>query len=130
MLRDLEELTYAASFELRKSTLALAGSIAEALLFTFLKAQESFISVRRGRPFVLDAGESLQTFVNVFNRYFTDRFPEDLLPDEVVSYRDLIHVNREVSSDPNVLKEAAPNMLRILNNLLDEFAKAFRHRIK
>ncbi len=126
VLRDLRELTDAASFELYKSVLALTGSIAEALLFTFLKPQESLISAKRGRAFVLDPGETLQTFVNVFNRYFADRFPEDLLPDDVVSYRDLIHVNREASSDPDFIREAAPNMLRILNGLVGEFTKGTR----
>ncbi len=130
--RDLAELVSVASAELAKSVVCLAGSVLEAVLFGFLKGQESFITARRiakgltpeEAEFTVDAEESLQTYVNVFNRYFSDQFPQDLLPDSVVRYRDLIHVNREAESAPETCTEASENMLRILDALLGELNRS------
>jgi hypothetical protein len=102
---------------------ALGGSALEGILFGFLKGQESFISKRRGEPFALNPEESLRTFVNVFNRYFADQFPKGLLPDMVATYRDLIHPNREASSAPEILEEAARDMLRRLNSILGQLSE-------
>ena len=124
ILRDLAELVSSASAELKKSVVSLAGSILEAVLFGFLKGQESYISARRGAEFAVDPQESLRTYVNVFNRYFSGQFPKDLLPDFVVSYRDLIHVSREVASSPEICHEASRNMLRVLDTLLGELNQA------
>ena len=124
ILRDLAELVSAASAELKKSVVCLAGSILEGVLFGFLKGQEPYISARREAEFVVDPEESLQTYVNVFNRYFSNQFPKDLLPDFLVAYRDLIHINHEVEASPQVCHEASRNMLRILDTLLGELTQA------
>jgi hypothetical protein len=124
ILRDLAELVLAASAEFKKSVVTLAGSILEGVLFGFLKGQEPYISARREAEFVVDPEESLQTYVNVFNRYFSNQFPKDLLPDFVVSYRDLIHVSHEVAASPQICHEASRNMLRILDTLLGELTQA------
>ncbi len=123
ILRDLKELISAASCELVKGVVSLAGSILEAVLFGFLKGQETFIAARRGGPFILEPGGSLQDFVKVFNRYFGDQFPKGLLPDVVVAYRDLIHINREISSTPEICQQPARDMLRILDSLLGHLTR-------
>lgn len=48
ILRDLTELVSAASAGFEKATTILAGSILEAILYTFLKGQENYIAGRRG----------------------------------------------------------------------------------
>lgn len=127
ILRDLSELISAASHELEKTVAILAGSILEALLFGFLKGQESFITARLGKKFILNPKkDGLQKFVNVFNCHFRDRFPIGRLTDIVVRYRDLIHFNCEVSSSPEICQEASRFMLRILNTLLGQLAQAGR----
>jgi hypothetical protein len=123
ILRDLSELILAASSDLEKAVVSLGGSILEGILFGFLKGQESYITAMRGQPFEVDPGESLQTYINIFNRYFGNHFPKGLISDIVVTYRDLIHVSREVSTAPGFCSQAAQDLPRILNGLLSHLAE-------
>jgi hypothetical protein len=47
-----------------------------------------------------------------------------MLPDIVVTYRDLVHVNRELSLPPQICKQASRHMLRLLDKLLGQLAIA------
>jgi hypothetical protein len=117
IVRDLSELVSAATFENEKSVILLAGSILESVLFCFIQAQNDFISARRGSPFMFDPEQSLGNYVNIFNRYFSALFA---IPDLVVGYRDIIHINRELQHVPNICRSAAPEMLRLLDGLLEK----------
>ncbi len=93
IVRDLRELVSVASSEHEKACATLAGSILEAILFSFLLWQEAQIAARRGSPFTLDPEENLQGCLNIFNRWFRSEFPNLDLPDRLVGYRDLVHLN-------------------------------------
>ncbi len=124
--RDLAELVRAAFYELEKSVVALTGSLLEAVLYCFLKSQEFIVSKRRTERVIIGPEEGLQTYINIFRRFrpdFSFALSADLLPQASVGYRDLIHVNSEVSSDPDFCRKAAPEMLLILDAALGEFAK-------
>jgi hypothetical protein len=124
--RDVAELVQAASYGLQKSVVAVAGSLLEGLLYSYLKPRESLIVVYRAdrnKPFKVDPGESLQSYLNIFKRYFGSNFPSDMLPPEVARLRDLIHINREISSDPEFCRKAAPDLLLIVDAVLGQFAK-------
>lgn len=122
ILRDLKELVSAASTELEKTVVILAGSILEAVLYSFLQGQEAYIAGRRG-TFTFDREQSLENYINIFNRWFRDILPNALLPNLVVGYRDLVHVNRELNSPPDVCARGPREMLRILNVLLGELSQ-------
>jgi hypothetical protein len=124
--RDLAELVLAASHGLEKSVVALAGSLLEAVLYCYLKSQEFIVSRRHTEPIVLSSEEGLQTYVNIFRRfrrYFSSELSADLLPPVAVDYRDLIHIDREVSSDPDFCSKAASDLLVIVDAVLGEFTK-------
>lgn len=121
ILRDLTELVSAASNEHEKTVVLLAGSILEGVLFAFLQAQEAYIAGRCGQ-FTFDPELGLEGFKNTFNRWFGDVFPNVRLPDFIVEYRDLVHINRELSSPPDLCGQASRSLLRILNFLLGELA--------
>ncbi|PYU93987.1 MAG: hypothetical protein DMG25_07910 [Acidobacteria bacterium] len=120
--RDLVELVSAAAAGLEKAVTVLTGSILEAVLYTFIQGQEAYIAKRRG-DFTFNPEHSLQNYMEIFNRWFRDQLPDAELPHFVITYRDLIHINRELSSPPDICAQASRSMLRILNNLLGEVAK-------
>lgn len=113
--RDLGELTYAASGGREKTVVILAGCIFESVLSCFIQTQIDLISARRGTPFNFDPEQSLGNYVNIFNKYFSDLGP---LPDLIVEFRDIVHLNKELKYPIEVCQTAASDMLRLLDALL------------
>ena len=123
ILRDLQELVSVSSSEHEKACAILAGSILEAILFSFLQWQVPQISVRRGRPFALNpTKQNLQDYLSIFNRYFGSEFPNLQLPNGLVDYRNLVHFNRELSAPPGECRRAAQTLLRTLDALIGELS--------
>ena len=122
ILRDLRELVSVASSECEKAVVTLAGSVLEAILYSFLQGQERRISERRGEAFTLYPEKGLQYYLDTFNRWFRKDFPKLQLPDSVVDCRDLVHFNRELNSPPGECGKAARMLLRTLDALLGELA--------
>lgn len=122
ILRDLQELVSAASAEMQKTVIILAGCILESALYTFLQSQEAFIAVRRG-GFQFDPTKGLADYINIFNRWFRDRLPGVELREAHVTYRHLVHLNRELDSPQGICTRAAPEMLRVLDRLLGELSQ-------
>jgi len=118
ILRDLEELISAASLENEKTVVVLAGSLIESVLYSLVQCQQEYISWRRGSPFQFNPDHSLANYVEVFNRYFRDVIPDVSLPDYIVSYRNLVHINHELSMAPGICANASREMLRTLEALL------------
>src|SRR5271170_585454 len=124
LLRDLQELVAAATADNEKSVVILAGSILEGVLYAFVSAQADYIAGRRG-SFEFNPDHSLQNYLNIFNRWLNDLMPAVTLPDSIVSYRDFVHMKRELDSPPGICAGAAREMLRILDTFLkalSEFA--------
>jgi hypothetical protein len=124
ILRDLNELVSASSLEHEKTVMVLAGGLFEAVLYCFIQEQSNFITARRGRSFAFDPEQNLSNFVNIFNRWFSDMLR---IPDIIVDYRDMVHINRELKYPPDFCRNAARDILRLLNTLigkLAEYAKA------
>lgn len=121
LLRDLNELAGAAASELEKVVVILCGVILEAILYGFIEGQSHYIAARRGE-FEFDPERGLEDYKNIFNRWFRDSMPNARLPDSVVGYRDLVHVNRELNSPSDVCGRAAREMLRLLDALLEELS--------
>jgi len=119
ILRDLRELVTAASLEQEKSVVLLAGGLLEAVLFCFIESQSGYIEARRG-SFTFDPEQSLSNFVSIFNRWFSDVHS---IPDLVVDYRDIVHINRELQFDPDICSRAARELLRLLDSLLGRLAE-------
>ena len=94
ILRDLRELVAAASVSTKVGVI-MAGSILEAILFSFLQWQETQIAARRGR-FTFDPEQNLQNYLDIFNKWFGGDFPNLQLPDVLVDFRNLVHFNREL----------------------------------
>jgi hypothetical protein len=122
ILRDLGELISAASGEREKTVVVLSGSILEAVLFTFIQGQAEYIAERRG-SFQFDPDQSLQHYVNLFNRWFRDVLPNAVIPDFMVGYRDLVHISRELASPPEVCTGASRELLRMLDAVLGELSQ-------
>lgn len=122
ILRDLKELVSAATAGIDKTVVILGGSILEAVLYSFLQSQETYIAQRRG-GFTFNPEHSLQNFVNVFNCWFLDILPNAEIPEFVVQYRDLVHINAELAFPPDICARASRDMLKILNRLLGELAQ-------
>ncbi len=120
--RDLNELLVAASAELPRSVVLLAGSILESVLFSFLSGQETYIATIRGAPFLFDPNMSLQNYKEIFNRFFGRAIPGSGLPDLIVEYRDIIHINRELVLPDDICIRAAQDLIRILDKLLEDLA--------
>jgi hypothetical protein len=116
--RDLAELVGAASAERPKSVVLLAGSLLESVLFGFLSGQETYIADIRGRAFVFDPNMSLQNYKEIFNAHFQRAIPGAALPDSVVLYRDMTHINRELALPNDLCARAARELLRTLDKLL------------
>lgn len=121
ILRDLRELVSVASSEHEKACSILAGSILEAVLFSFIQGQEVQIAARRGR-FTFDPEQSLQNYMDIFNKWFRSDFPNLQLPDVLVDFRNLVHFNRELSVPSDECGKAARTLLRTLDTLLGELA--------
>ncbi len=117
ILRDVRELVSAAHAEQEKAVVVLAGSILEAVLHGFIQGQESYIAARRGE-FKFDPEQGLENFKNIFNRWFSNVVPEAMLPDTIVDYRNLVHINRELTSPPDICSRASREMLRVLDSLI------------
>jgi len=122
LLRDLGELVSAATAGNEKSVVVLGGSILEAILYTLIQAQSGYIAERRG-TFEFNPDHSLGNYVSIFNRWLRSLVRAVALPDSVVGYRDLVHFNRELDSSPDVCTDAAPEMLRILDALLEALSE-------
>jgi len=114
ILRDLGELITAALNEQERSVVLLAGSLFEAVLFSFIRGQGEYISVRRGIEFTFHPEHDLGTFVSIFNTYFSNL---SRIPDIVVAYRNTIHINCELGFDEDVCPRAARDLLRQLDVL-------------
>jgi|SRR5579859_3734247 len=117
--RDLLELIAATRNECCKTVVVLSGCVLETLLYSFVRSQESYIARRRG-VFQFNPEHSLQNYVNIFNRWFRDVLPNAVISDAILQYRDLVHVNRELSSVPEICEVAAREMLRTLDAFLGE----------
>jgi hypothetical protein len=122
-LRDIGELVSAAYQEHEKTVIILAGCIFESVLYCFIQLQTDFIAVRRGLAFAFNPEDSLNNYVGVFNRYFSDLGE---IPDLVVEYRNIVHLNRELNYPPEVCQTAALNMLALLDVLLQSLSKYSR----
>ena len=118
--RDLTELVAAASAELPKSVVLLAGSLLESILFGFLSGQETYIAAIRGAEFVFDPNMGLQNYKEIFNRYFERAIPGAALPDFIAAYRDMTHINRELALPGDICARASRELLRTLDKLLDD----------
>ena len=114
ILRDLNELASAASLEREKSVIVLAGGLFESILYSFIQTQSDSIAARRG-SFTFDSEQSLDNYVSIFNRWFSTIVA---LPDVIVGYRDMVHINQELQQPPEACRNAAPEMLRLLDTLL------------
>jgi hypothetical protein len=117
LTRDLRELTSAAANENEKTVVILGGIILESILYTFIQGQSRYIAERRG-TFEFRAKDDLEDYLNTFNRWLRPLVPDVFLPSSVVRYRHLVHINREISSEPGICGSASREMLRILDELL------------
>lgn len=122
ILRDLRELVSVASGEHQKACVMLAGSLFEAILYSFLQGQEAQIAALRGR-FTFDPEQGLRNYLSIFNKWFGKEFPNLQLPDLIADYRDLVHFNQEVNLPPGECGKAARTLLRTLDALLGELAR-------
>ena len=125
ILRDLKELLSAASLEQEKSVIVLAGCLFESVLYCFIQAQSGYIAILRAGPFRLNPEkQGLSNYVSIFNRWFSGVVVA--IPDLIVGYRDMVHMNRELEYPPDVCRSASREMLRLLDTLfgkLEEYAK-------
>jgi hypothetical protein len=112
----------AATAESEKTVVILAGSILEGILYSFIKSQSGYIAQRRG-TFEFNPEYSLQNYLSIFNRWLSHLTPSVALPDSVVEYRDLVHINQEINSPPGLCTSASRDMLRILDTLLGALAE-------
>lgn len=127
--RDLRELTSVAGAENEKSVVILAGAILEAILYSFIQGQSEYIAERRG-TFKFNPDHSLQNYLSIFNRWLNHLTPSVVLPDSVVYYRDLVHINNEINSRPGVCTNASREMLRILDALLGGLSELSPHPVQ
>jgi hypothetical protein len=119
ILRDIRELAFAASQEQEKTVIVLAGSLFESILYCFIQTQSGHIAARRG-SFTFNPEHSLENYVEIFNRWFSSSLT---IPNLVIDYRHMVHINRELKYGPEVCHAAAGEMLRMLEALLGELAR-------
>lgn len=112
--RDLNELVSAATLGNEKTVVILAGTLFESVLFLFIQAQSTNIADRRG-SFTFDPEHSLDNFVRIFNRWFGHLL---ILPDAIIDYRNIVHINHELQQPVDICRGAAAEMLRFLDALL------------
>ncbi len=72
---------------------------------------------------MFDPEHSLNNYVSVLNRYFSELVT---IPDVVVEYRDIVHINQELKHPSDVCQTAAPEMLELLNALLGRLTEYSR----
>lgn len=118
IIRDLTELVSAASAEQEKTVVILAGSLLEAILYSFIQTQTEFIRSRVA-SFTFEPNGKLREYVSTFNNSFSDVLSHSI-PDIAVHYRNLVHINRELRSPSDICSRAAPEMLRLLDALLEK----------
>jgi hypothetical protein len=121
ILRDLRELVSVASNEHEKACLILAGSILKAILFTFLLWQEPQVAALKP-GFTFDQTRGLRYYLRIFDECFRKDFPKLQLTNEHASYRDFVHINRELRAQPDECRNAALTLLRTLDGLIGELA--------
>jgi hypothetical protein len=119
VLRDLDELVSAASLQQEKSVIILVGGLFESVLYCFIQTQSDYIAARRG-SFTFDPEQSLDNYVSIFNKWFAAVFT---IPDNVVGYRDMVHINRELKYPRDSCRIAAPEMLRLLDTLIGKLTE-------
>lgn len=119
--QDLKMLVSAAIREEDKGVILLAGSLFEAILYSFIQAQSDYIAVRRG-SFTFNPDHDLGNYVNIFNRWFSDILT---IPDTTVEYRDMVHINRELKFPSDIRSRAAQEMLRSLDMLIGKLEEAY-----
>jgi len=119
--RDLRELVSVASCENEKACAILAGSLLEAVLFSFIQWQEAQIAALEP-GFKFKPKENLQFYLDKFNKHFGSNFPKLQLPNSLVGYRNLVHINRELNVPPGECRKAAETLLRTLDALLGGLA--------
>lgn len=71
--------------------------------------------------FTFDPEGSLDNYISIFNRWFSDFLT---IPDIVVGYRDIVHINQELQYPPDICPRAARDMLRLLDNLLGRLTQS------
>ena len=120
--RDLNELGSAAIGEHEKTVTILCGAIFEAVLHGFLDAQQSYIKARRG-SFTLSSEPGLKKYLKVFNRWFLDDLPNARIPDFVVGYRNLVHIDCELDLPIDICTRGSREMLVALDNILGALSK-------
>jgi len=121
ILRDLRELVSVASNGHEKACAMIGGCVLEAILFSFLQVQERRVAERRGR-FIFDPEQSLQNYLDIFNKWFGRDFPNLQLLDILVDYRNLVHFNNELNSPTDECSKAASTLLRVVDALIGELA--------
>lgn len=121
ILQDLKELASAGSLEQEKTVILLAGTLFESILYCLLQAQEGYIASRRG-SFTFDPEQNLDNYVNIFNRWFSEVLT---IPDIVIEYRNMVHMNQELKFPSDIRERAARDMVRLLDALLGKLAESF-----
>ncbi|GEM_PF-2287165 len=125
--RDLKQLVFAASLEMDKAVVLLAGSIFEAVLHSFIQAHAIDIEIdRAGVPFKFDPESRLQKCVHIMKVYFARKIQNLDLLDSMARDRNLVHINQEISKDPDACYRASREMIRQLNLLLMDLANYSR----
>ena len=122
ILRDLNELISAALLGQEKTVIVLAGCLFESVLYCFIRSQSDLIAARRG-SFTFNPEYSLNNYVSIFNRWFSTLL---VIPDFVVEYRDMVHINRELAFPPDACRGAAQQMLELLDMLVGKLAEYTR----
>jgi hypothetical protein len=117
--RDLKELVSAATLEQQKAVVVLAGGLFESVLYCFIQAQSTNIIARRGR-FTFDPEQGLDSYLKFFNRWFSHLLE---LPDVIIDYRNMVHINRELKQPDDICQTAAQEMLKFLDALLGSLSE-------
>jgi hypothetical protein len=117
----LRELLSVASSEHVKACVTLAGSIIEAVLLTFLLWQEARIAALKP-GFTLDPTRGLRYYLGIFDDCFREDFPNLQFSNEVASFRDFVHINRELRAEPGECREGAITLLKKVDALVGELS--------
>jgi hypothetical protein len=117
--RDLKELVSAATIEQQKTVIVLAGGLFESVLYCFIQAQTMNI-VARDDSFTFNPELHLNNYAKVFNL----RFPNlPAIPDVIIDYRNMVHINRELKQPEDICRTAAQEMLKFLDALLGSLSE-------
>lgn len=121
VLQDLKMLVSAAFREEDKSVILLAGGLFEAILYSFIQTQANYIAVRRP-SFTFNPDHDLGNYIGIFNRWFSRLLT---IPDTIVEYRNIVHINRELKFPIDIRPRAAREMLLSLDMLIGKLQEAF-----